>query len=331
MDDRRRAHIIRLYEIERFPIGTIARELGVHHSTVKRVLDGCEVKRQSQPRPCAIERYRDFIEETLRRHPRITGSRLFQMVKARGYPGGADHFRHQLAKIRPRREREAFLRLRVQAGEEGASGLGALRQGACRVDDAEAACVSDGAVVLARDPPSLLLRSEDGELPAWSPVSLRLLRGRPASHPLRQLEERGARAHRNNDRLQPGHGTLRRHVELRGQAGRGLPGQRKGPGRKSCAFRTQQLLASSSLHVAHRAERRGGSLGSRSVPRSSLAGRLGGHRPRGPRQRARDAVAVAWGSRSGRRRGHGEGVEVAVRSASTATTTASRIAWSAGW
>ena len=40
------------------------------------------------------------------------------MVKVRGYTGGPDHFRHSIAPLRPRRPREAYLRLRTLPGEQ---------------------------------------------------------------------------------------------------------------------------------------------------------------------------------------------------------------------
>ena len=40
------------------------------------------------------------------------------MVTARGYTGGPDHFCHRIAQLRPRRPREAYLRLRTLAGEQ---------------------------------------------------------------------------------------------------------------------------------------------------------------------------------------------------------------------
>ncbi|RMG59341.1 MAG: IS21 family transposase, partial [Gammaproteobacteria bacterium] len=49
----------------------------------------------------------------------LTASRLYAMVRERGYPGGPDHFRHQLAHYRPRPQPEAFLRLRTLPGEQG--------------------------------------------------------------------------------------------------------------------------------------------------------------------------------------------------------------------
>ena len=60
-------------------------------------------------RPLACGRARFFT---------LTAARLFDMVKARGYPGGPDHFRHCIAQLRPRRPREAYLRLRTLPGEQ---------------------------------------------------------------------------------------------------------------------------------------------------------------------------------------------------------------------
>ena len=54
----------------------------------------------------------------MERFPTLSAARLFDMVKARGYSGGPDHFRHRIAQLRPRRRREAYLRLRTLAGEQ---------------------------------------------------------------------------------------------------------------------------------------------------------------------------------------------------------------------
>ncbi len=40
------------------------------------------------------------------------------MVCARGYPGGADHFRHLISVYRPKPAAEAYLRLRTLPGEQ---------------------------------------------------------------------------------------------------------------------------------------------------------------------------------------------------------------------
>jgi len=118
--DELRAQILRYFHVERWRVGTIARQLGVHHSTVERVLGQAGVAREQQrPRRASmLDPYVEFITETLERFPTLTASRLYEMVKTRGYRGGPDHFRHRLAHYRPRRTAEAYLRLRTLPGEQ---------------------------------------------------------------------------------------------------------------------------------------------------------------------------------------------------------------------
>ena len=46
-----------------------------------------------------LDPYLGFITETLEHFPTLTAARLFDMVKARGYRGGPDHFRHRIAEL----------------------------------------------------------------------------------------------------------------------------------------------------------------------------------------------------------------------------------------
>ena len=118
--DELKAQILRYHFAEHWRVGTIARQLGVHHSTVERVLSeaGVERERRRPRRPSMLDPYLGFITETLEHFPTLTAARLFDMVKARGYRGGPDHFRHRIAELRPRRPREAYLRLRTLPGEQ---------------------------------------------------------------------------------------------------------------------------------------------------------------------------------------------------------------------
>ncbi len=113
------ARILRLFHVEKWRVGAIARELSVHHSVVTRVLDRMGLVREVARRPSRIEPYVGFITETLERFPDITASRLFGMVGERGYTGSPDHFRHLVQRLRKRRPSEPFIRLRTLAGEEG--------------------------------------------------------------------------------------------------------------------------------------------------------------------------------------------------------------------
>jgi transposase len=115
----REAEILRLHHAEHWRVGTIATQLDLHHSTVRRVLAqaGLDAGRVSV-RPSIADPYVPFIEETLRQYPRLRASRLFEMVRARGYPGKSDHFRTVVARYRPRAPAEAYLRLRTLPGEQ---------------------------------------------------------------------------------------------------------------------------------------------------------------------------------------------------------------------
>ena len=113
------SRILRYYHAEQWRVGTIATQLGVHHGTVRRVLAQAGLPIQApRPRPSLIDPYLPFVCATLEQFPTLTASRLYQMVKERGYRGAPDHFRHLVSLHRPRRPTEAYLRLRSLPGEQ---------------------------------------------------------------------------------------------------------------------------------------------------------------------------------------------------------------------
>lgn len=115
------AEILRYYHVEKWPVGTISKQLHVHHDTVHRVLSQATgtTRQERTLRESIIEPYLPFIKETLEKYPSLCASRLYGMVKERDYPGGPDHFRHLIAQYRPRKAAEAFLRLKTLPGEQG--------------------------------------------------------------------------------------------------------------------------------------------------------------------------------------------------------------------
>jgi len=113
------AEVLRLYHAEKWKIGTIATQLGLHHGTVRRVLGRAGITPLSHAhRPSIADPYVPLILETLEQYPKLTASRLYAMAKARGYSGGPDHFRRVVARHRPRPIAEAYLRLRTLPGEQ---------------------------------------------------------------------------------------------------------------------------------------------------------------------------------------------------------------------
>ena len=86
IDIAKEHEIRRLHDAEKWKRGTIVAELGVHADVVDRVLD-CGATRAllAAPRPSLVDPYRAFIDETLKCHPRLRATRLFDMIRVRGY------------------------------------------------------------------------------------------------------------------------------------------------------------------------------------------------------------------------------------------------------
>ena len=81
IDEATRAEILRLFRVEGWPVGTIARQLGLHHSTVTRALQTDPTAAQDRPpRPKMIDPFLPFVTQTLARWPDLCASRLYQMV-----------------------------------------------------------------------------------------------------------------------------------------------------------------------------------------------------------------------------------------------------------
>ncbi len=113
------AKILRYFHVEKWKVGTISRQLGLHHGTVDRVLSQAGLPKAERPhRASLIDPYVAFVRKTLQLYPKLTASRLYAMVRERGYNGGEDHFRHLIAHHRPRPQPEAYLRLKTLPGEQ---------------------------------------------------------------------------------------------------------------------------------------------------------------------------------------------------------------------
>jgi transposase len=110
------AKIRRLYYAEHWKIGTIASELGVHPDTVKRAIEAERFGTRSH-KQLVTDPYLEFIQQTLKAHPRLRATRVLQMIRARGYEGGISQLRRVVSQLRPA-AREAFVRLTVFPAEQ---------------------------------------------------------------------------------------------------------------------------------------------------------------------------------------------------------------------
>lgn len=110
--------IRRLHFAEHWPVGTIATQLSVHPDVVLRVVGALDKKGKPVPRPSALEPYSGFLKETLQQYPTLKATRLWDMVKERGYGGSVRTVRDYVQALRPKGPREAFLRLEHLVGEQ---------------------------------------------------------------------------------------------------------------------------------------------------------------------------------------------------------------------
>jgi transposase len=114
------ARIRRLFFAEHWKVGTIATELDVHPDAVRRAIEVERfVRTGPQVRPTLLDPYKALILATLEQHPRLRATRLFEMVRDRGYPGSARQVRHYVRGVRPAARAEAYLRLETLPGEQG--------------------------------------------------------------------------------------------------------------------------------------------------------------------------------------------------------------------
>jgi transposase len=113
------AQIRRLFFAEHWPVHTIAAQLGVHHDTVRRAVESDRfIRPGTQVRPSALDPFKAFITATLEQYPRLRATRLWAMVRERGYPGSAIQVCRYVRTVRPAARAEAYLRLDTLAGEQ---------------------------------------------------------------------------------------------------------------------------------------------------------------------------------------------------------------------
>ena len=96
IDTATRAHIRHLFYAEHWKVGTIASELGLHPETVSAAVETDRFNNTKTPRNAA-DPYTDFIREILTKHPHLRATRIFQMIRDRGFDGSIIQLRRFIA------------------------------------------------------------------------------------------------------------------------------------------------------------------------------------------------------------------------------------------
>jgi transposase len=121
------AEIRRLYFGEHWKVGTIAAALGVHHDTVRAAIaHDTRALPRGLCRPTQLDVYLPFVRDTLAQYPRLRATRLFDMVRARGYPGSVVQLRRVVRTLRPHAAPTVYRRLTTLPAEEAQVDWGAF-------------------------------------------------------------------------------------------------------------------------------------------------------------------------------------------------------------
>ena len=121
------AEIRRLYFGEHWKVGTIAAALGVHHDTVRAAIaHDTRALPRGHCRPTQLAVYLPFVRETLVHYPRLRATRLFEMVRARGYSGSVVQLRRVVRTLRPSGTPTLYRRLTTLPAEEAQIDWGAF-------------------------------------------------------------------------------------------------------------------------------------------------------------------------------------------------------------
>lgn len=146
MNEELRLEIVQRYQ-NGMPARTIARELGLARTSVRRVLAHVQAQRQqSGPalgkprprRPSILDAYEPFLKELLQRYPHITTQRALQELQARGFRGGYTIVRERILLLRPRPAATPVTRFETGPGQQaqmdyGVYDLDFTREGRRRV------------------------------------------------------------------------------------------------------------------------------------------------------------------------------------------------------
>lgn len=112
-----RARIRRYYYAEHWKIGTITSELNLHPDIVRNAIQLQQTGGAQILRPSLVDPYLQFVRETLEQDPKLRATRIYQMIRDRGYTGSVVQLRRAVARLRPP-VREPFLRLTKFPGEQ---------------------------------------------------------------------------------------------------------------------------------------------------------------------------------------------------------------------
>jgi transposase len=107
----------------------LARKLGISRRTIHRWIESGELDRDLDveavrytprpPKPTKLDPYKPLIRARLAEFPELSAVRIFDEIKAAGYPGGLSQLKLFVRQIRPRPPEEPLVRFETPPGRQG--------------------------------------------------------------------------------------------------------------------------------------------------------------------------------------------------------------------
>ena len=119
--------LLRHYLAEGLSKAAIARRLGISERTIRRWIADGELDRDLDqaprykprpPRPTKLDPYKEILQTRLADYPELSAVRLFDEVRAAGYPGGYGQVRAFVRQVRPKPAPEPVVRFETPPGHQ---------------------------------------------------------------------------------------------------------------------------------------------------------------------------------------------------------------------
>ena len=146
-------HMIITLRAEGCSIRGLGRRFQIGRNTLRRILrkkdsdrnqghDLLVQKRRPAPRQSKLDSFVPAIQELLEELPGLTGQRLYEELKIKGYDGGISILRDRLRKLRPKPKRDPVIRFETQVGLQGQMDWSPYTLPFTRTGKAEVLCFS---------------------------------------------------------------------------------------------------------------------------------------------------------------------------------------------
>jgi transposase len=123
---------IKVLKAQGYSQRAVARKMGVHRDTVRRVLDEGEPRKYRRgPRASKLDGFKEQLLSRLGSHPGLCATRLYREIRGRGFAGGYETVKRWCwSWRREQRAREGTVRFETSPGLQGQADWGETR-GVC--------------------------------------------------------------------------------------------------------------------------------------------------------------------------------------------------------